>query len=403
MAQLKDLVVMGDSRTIGNVYNNAPKIAYGTTDTAAATAEKVVAIADPAWNLQVGDIIGVKFTTTNSAGTVKLNVNGSGAIQVAVNTTRPYTGTSTRYTGTANKTHWYQYDGTYWCWMSDGADANDNTNTIPSAYCSTAAGTAAKTASCTDYALLNNSYLHVLIKTANTSASALTFNVNSKGAKPIYINGTASSATNYTLPAGTYIVFYNGTNYYFRTDGKLTASITGDAATVNGKTVGVNVPADAKFTDNNTTYTFSGGTNKFTVTPSGGSAQTVTITPSITNNVTGSGTNGYLAKFNGANTITSGPQLGSGTSTYLRNDGTWVNPQNVYVGSSAPGSGTSYTVWVDTSGTVNNAAMVNACYPVGAIYMSTSSTNPGTALGSGTWEAYSPNPYSGIYMWKRTA
>jgi hypothetical protein len=48
MAQLKDLVVMGDSRTIGNVYNNAPKIAYGTTNTAAATAEKVVTIADPA-------------------------------------------------------------------------------------------------------------------------------------------------------------------------------------------------------------------------------------------------------------------------------------------------------------------------------------------------------------------
>lgn len=155
--------------------------------------------------------------------------------------------------------------------------------------------------------------------------------------------------------------------------------------------------------DGNTTYTFSGGTNKFTVTPSGGTAQDVTITPSITNNVTGSGTNGYLAKFNGANTITNGPQLGSSTSTYLRNDGTWVNPQNVYVGSSAPGSGSSYTVWVDTNGTVNNAAIIDACYPVGAIYMSTSSINPGTALGSGTWEAYSPNPYSGIYMWKRTA
>ena len=35
-----------------------------------------------------------------------------------------------------------------------------------------------------------------------------------------------------------------------------------------------------------TTYTFAGGTNKFTVTPSGGSAQDVTVTPSITRNVT---------------------------------------------------------------------------------------------------------------------
>lgn len=79
--------------------------------------------------------------------------------------------------------------------------------------------------------------------------------------------------------------------------------------------------------DTNTTYTFAGGTNKFTVTPSdGGTPTTVTVTPSITNNITGSGTSGYLTKFNGTNTITNGPQLGSSTSTYLRNDGSWATP-----------------------------------------------------------------------------
>lgn len=75
-----------------------------------------------------------------------------------------------------------------------------------------------------------------------------------------------------------------------------------------------------------TTYTFANGINGFTVTPSDGSAQTVTVTPSITNNITGSGTSGYLTKFNGANTITNGPQLGSSTTTYLRNDGSWQTP-----------------------------------------------------------------------------
>lgn len=109
--------------------------------------------------------------------------------------------------------------------------SNPNTNTIPSAYCTTAATTAAKTASCTNYALLANSWLHVLISNSNTSANALTLSVNSKTAKPIYINGSASSSTNYTLPAGTYLVYYDGTNYYFRTDGKLTADITGNAST----------------------------------------------------------------------------------------------------------------------------------------------------------------------------
>lgn len=91
----------------------------------------------------------------------------------------------------------------------------------------------------------------------------------------------------------------------------------------NGDSLGtVTVP------DNNTTYTFANGTNGFTVTPSGGSAQTVTVTPSITNNITGSGTSGYLTKFNGANTITNGPQLGSSTTTFLRNDGTWAVPDS---------------------------------------------------------------------------
>jgi hypothetical protein len=31
------------------------------------------------------------------------------------------------------------------------------------------------------------------------------------------------------LPAGSYLVYYDGTNYYFRTDGSLTANITGNA------------------------------------------------------------------------------------------------------------------------------------------------------------------------------
>ena len=108
-------------------------------------------------------------------------------------------------------------------WRADGTwTVPPDNNTIPSAYCDTAAGTAAKTASCSGYTLTSNTYLHVIVVNANTSQNALTLNVNGKGAKPIYINGSASSSSNYTLPAGSYIVFYNGTNYYFRTDGALT-------------------------------------------------------------------------------------------------------------------------------------------------------------------------------------
>lgn len=78
--------------------------------------------------------------------------------------------------------------------------------------------------------------------------------------------------------------------------------------------------------DNNTTYTFANGTNGFTVTPSGGNAQFVTVTPSITNNITGSGTSGYIAKFNGGNSITNGPAFGNDTTKFLNNKGEWAVP-----------------------------------------------------------------------------
>ena len=44
------------------------------------------------------------------------------------------------------------------------------------------------------------------------------------------------------------------------------------------------------------------------------------------NAITGSGTSGSLAKFNGASSVTNGPALGSDTTKFLRNDGTWQIP-----------------------------------------------------------------------------
>lgn len=79
--------------------------------------------------------------------------------------------------------------------------------------------------------------------------------------------------------------------------------LTSGVATPCTYTLGTSVPSDAKFTDNNTTYSFAGGTNKFTVTPSGGTAQEVSVTPSIANNVTYSGTltSGQVAVLDGTN------------------------------------------------------------------------------------------------------
>lgn len=144
----------------------------------------------------------------------------------------------------------------------------------------------------------------------------------------------------------------------------ITVPYATNAGKVNNLTVQTAVPTNAKFTD--TTYTFANGTNGFTVTPSGGTAQTVTVTPSITNNVTGTGTSGYLAKFNGAHTITNGVALGSSTTTFLRNDGTWATPS----------TGT------DTKNTAGATDTSNQIYLIGALEQS---ANPQTYSNSGVW------------------
>lgn len=85
----------------------------------------------------------------------------------------------------------------------------------------TASNTAAKYGDCSYYDLDSNRYFLAMIGNANTYEGALTLNVKGKGAKPIYINGNITSATNYTLPAGMYIVHYDGKGYHFSTEDKI--------------------------------------------------------------------------------------------------------------------------------------------------------------------------------------
>ena len=73
----------------------------------------------------------------------------------------------------------------------------------------------------------------------------------------------------------------------------------------NGTLKWMKLPVSA-FKNDNTTYTFTGGTNQFTVTPSDGTAQTVTVTPSAT--ITASGT--------GDSVITVTPTSGTNAVTY---------------------------------------------------------------------------------------
>ena len=209
-------------------------VTFGTCTTAAAEQVKTVSLSNSNWQLKTGSIIGVKYSYTNTYNATadapcQLNVNATGAKNIYFGTSATPTGTNTTAFGYAKRIIFYMFDGTNWVFLGFSSELNDNT--IPSAYCSTAAATAAKAASCTNYVLLAKSYLHIVVRYSNTSATALTLNVNTRGAKPVYINGTASSTSNYTLPAGSYLVYYDGTAYHFRTDGKIPGDISGNAGT----------------------------------------------------------------------------------------------------------------------------------------------------------------------------
>lgn len=261
MAILKDTVVSGslsvtDSVTaskINGTPGNVIPFIVGTGTAAGTwtgTLDGLTAYYDGLIILYKSPVAGASTTT--------LNLNGLGAKTCYINSTTKLT---THFPINQPIFLVYSVSQNSGCWMCLD-DYWVNSDTYTQALCTTAARTAAKGASMTYYTATAKSYVMVNFRYANSSASAITLNINSQGAKPIYINGTASSASNHTLPAGPYLAYYDGTNYYLRTDGKITGDITGNAATVNGLTVQTAVPANAKFTD--TTYeskaAASGGT-----------------------------------------------------------------------------------------------------------------------------------------------
>ncbi len=86
------------------------------------------------------------------------------------------------------------------------------------AVCRTASATAAKLATHTLYKLQAGNVFILTLELANTCQGQITLDVNSTGAKTVHLNGVATSSTNYSIPAGTYLVYYDGTNYHIRTD-----------------------------------------------------------------------------------------------------------------------------------------------------------------------------------------
>lgn len=191
---------------------------YGTCGTTASTAAKVVTCSN--FVLTTGAIIGILFTTANTAATPTLNVNSTGAKSIYIGSSTP-SSTTNVLKWSANTMLYFMYDGTYFRFITAVAAASVVPPTGANTWygtSSTGATTAAKTSTIDNYVLTKGAVVSITFSTANTySAGAITLNVNSTGAKTIYYNNAATSTTN-LLPwdAGETLTFiYSGSYYYF--------------------------------------------------------------------------------------------------------------------------------------------------------------------------------------------
>lgn len=188
-------------------------VGYGVCSTAADTVAKVVTLSNRStFTLSTGAMVVIKFSNNNTATSPTLNVNGTGAKAIKrYGTTAP--GTSNTANGwAAGALLVLVYDGTYWLyhyWY--------NTTYSPAALgsgygtCSTAAATAAKEVTLSNYSLVTGGIVTVYFS-YNVPASA-TLNINAKGAKAIRWRNAAIPAG--IIKAGDFATFiYSGSYYY---------------------------------------------------------------------------------------------------------------------------------------------------------------------------------------------
>lgn len=117
--------------------NRDPGTFFGTCTSASGTANKTVTLSDD-YQLTIGDIVNVQFTSTNTANSPKLNVQNTGAKPIVLNQGAiSSVAQEKRAAGVANRTLQYVYDGTSWVFIgwsmvNDVVSGDTITTTVPS-------------------------------------------------------------------------------------------------------------------------------------------------------------------------------------------------------------------------------------------------------------------------------
>jgi len=258
-------------------YDIMTKSFYGTCSTAAATAAKVVTLSNAVgWNLVPGVIVGVKFSNTNTATSVTLNVNGSGAKSIYFGNA-VYTGTACEITGWANYITYYMYDGTNWVFLNNSYNYRDtNTNcyvtqtaTTTSANYEVLFSVTADNTTRTEGARKNS---NLLFNPSTGNLQATQLNGVTIGSSPKFTDTTYSSQA--AASGGTAVsLVTTGEKYTWNNKSNLTIGTTATTAAAGNHTHATSLAADSG-TSNislaaNTKYKLTaGGTSVIFTTPS---------------------------------------------------------------------------------------------------------------------------------------
>ena len=185
---------------------------YGECTASASTERKMVTLTDMNFSLVAGASVYVKFQYSNTANLPVLNVNRTGD-KTILRYGSTAAGNTEATSWTAGSIVHFVYNGA--AWFIVGFQSNNASLGQGYATCSTAEATAAKTASLSYYSLEAGGI--IAVKFEYGLCASATLNINSKGAKAIYIHGAAVTATTAKLvKAGDIAYFmYDGSYYQF--------------------------------------------------------------------------------------------------------------------------------------------------------------------------------------------
>lgn len=216
----------GDGISIANdVIRNTQGIEYIVGTQTAATAAWTGVSTDR--TLKVGKIIAyyLPYSGNATAATLTLTM-ASGTSTGAIPILRAGTGTVTTQFSAGNVVVLI-YDGT--CWR---VSAYYDSNTVPTGYCTTAAGTVGKSVTCNYGYRGDTNYFMCVFRYANTASNAtLSISTYAPEPAPIYVNGERTSASN-TFSAGVILFLYHNGAYYCYNDGRLPLLVNGVVTSV---------------------------------------------------------------------------------------------------------------------------------------------------------------------------